>query len=227
MQELIKIEKRNGIETVNARDLWEFIESKQDFSTWIKNRIEKYLFVENEDFTLHKFVVGKATQIDYYISIDMAKELAMVENNLKGKEARQYFIECERKLIASKPKLSEMQESDIITMGYELVLKQNRELKENLLRLIHSTKLYAATEIAKELRLKSAIELNKLLEENKIQYKINGTWVLCAQYSELDYTSIKQQENEHGVIIYDRKWTGKGRDFILNLFKNINNKEVL
>ena len=74
--------------------------------------------------------------------------------------------------------------------------------------------------IAKELGFKSAIELNKELEARKIQYKMNGTWVLSARYSEAGYTSIKQNELENGAIIYDRKWTGLGRDFLINLFNN-------
>jgi phage antirepressor YoqD-like protein len=86
-------------------------------------------------------------------------------------------------------------------------------------RLIHDNKTYTTTEIAKEMNLKSAIELNKILEENGIQYKMNGTWVLTAKYSNLDYESIKQQELDNGTIIYNRHWTGKGRDFILSLDK--------
>lgn len=103
MDQLIKIESGNGIETVNARELHEFIESKQDFSTWIKNRILKYGFIEGVDFTIHKFVESKATKIDYHISIDMAKELSMVENNEKGRQARRYFIEMEKKAKAALP----------------------------------------------------------------------------------------------------------------------------
>ena len=97
MNELIKIEERDGIETVNARELHEFLESGRQFGNWITQRIESYGFVEGVDFTINKFVIGKATQKDYYISIDMAKELSMVENNEKGKEARQYFIAVEKK----------------------------------------------------------------------------------------------------------------------------------
>ena len=98
------------VETVSARELHEFLGSKQDFSTWIKNRIEKYEFVENQDFIkLHKKMeLSKTGQmgIEYFVSVGMAKELAMVENNEKGKQARQYFIECERKLREHQAKLA-------------------------------------------------------------------------------------------------------------------------
>ena len=106
MNELIKLQPQtingNAVETVSARELHEFLESKQDFSTWIKNRIERYEFVENQDFIkLHKKMeLSKTGQmaVEYFVSVGMAKELAMVENNEKGMQVRKYFIECEKKL---------------------------------------------------------------------------------------------------------------------------------
>lgn len=99
---LIPITENNGKRAVNARDLHAFLESKQDFSTWIKNRIDKYDLVENVDYVLlHNFVEqvsGTKHRIDYALTIDAAKELSMVEGNEKGKEARRYFIACEKKL---------------------------------------------------------------------------------------------------------------------------------
>ena len=85
-------------------------------------------------------------------------------------------------------------------------------------KLLHQNKLYTTSEIAKELGLRSATQLNNLLAEKKIQYKQNRTWLLYSRYSELGLVSIKQVILDNGNIIYDRKWTGKGRDFILNLF---------
>jgi len=96
MNELIKITEQNGQQAVNARDLHCFLESKQDFSDWIKNRIEKYGFVENQDFEVfHNFMEKGRPRIEYALSIHCAKELAMVEGNERGKEARLYFIKCE------------------------------------------------------------------------------------------------------------------------------------
>ena len=85
-------------------------------------------------------------------------------------------------------------------------------------KLVHQNKLYTTSEIAKELGLSSATKINNLLSEKKIQYKQNKTWLLYSKYSELGLVSIKQDVLDNGKIIYDRKWTGKGRDFILNLF---------
>lgn len=86
-------------------------------------------------------------------------------------------------------------------------------------KLLHQNKLYTTSEIAKELGLSSATKLNNLLAEKKMQYKQNGTWLLYSKYSEMELVSIKQQALDNGKIIYDRKWTGKGRDFILNKFE--------
>ncbi|QHJ82924.1 antA/AntB antirepressor family protein [uncultured Bartonella sp.] len=89
------------IQTVNARDLHAFLENGDKFATWIKDKIETYNFVENQDFmsfseNTEKPKGGRPSK-EYAISLDMAKELAMVERNEKGKQARQYFIECERR----------------------------------------------------------------------------------------------------------------------------------
>ena len=90
------------------------MEVQTRFNDWIKNRIEQYDFVENQDFlvvTEKKVTMTdageKATLIkEYHITLDMAKELAMVERTEKGKQARQYFIECERKLRETQAKLA-------------------------------------------------------------------------------------------------------------------------
>ncbi|MBF0229182.1 MAG: antA/AntB antirepressor family protein [Desulfamplus sp.] len=86
----------NGQQTVNARNLHEFIENKDHFTTWITDRIKQYDFVENQDFVSfsENSEKGRPKQ-EYHITIDMAKELSMVERNEKGKQARQYFIKME------------------------------------------------------------------------------------------------------------------------------------
>lgn len=97
-----------SIQTVNARLLWKWIESKSRFNDWIKRRIQEGRFQENKDFitVLKKMKVINqqvtthvGDPIEYYISLDMAKHLAMMERNDKGFEARQYFIQCERELL--------------------------------------------------------------------------------------------------------------------------------
>ncbi len=103
-------------------------------------------------------------------------------------------------------------------------LKKERDekakLQEKITLLTHTKKTYTTTEIAKELGFRSARELNKKLEDMKIQYKVNDTWVLSAKYADKGYESIKQISLINGNIVYDRRWTQKGREFLLELFKN-------
>jgi phage anti-repressor protein len=96
----------NGIPTVNARDVHKALESKKDFSDWIKARINKYGFVEGKDYTVVETLSSPSqgnaksrpqTLKEYHVSLSMAKELAMVENTEKGKAARLYFIEAEER----------------------------------------------------------------------------------------------------------------------------------
>lgn len=88
------------VRTVNARELHEQLQVASDFRNWIKNRIQKYGFIENQDFVTFGKNLPKLgrPQVDYFITIDMAKELCMVENNEQGRIARQYFIEKEKEL---------------------------------------------------------------------------------------------------------------------------------
>lgn len=108
--------------------------------------------------------------------------------------------------------------------GIELLtrLKEERSARVEAERtnsiLMHVNKTYTMTEIAKEIGLKSATELNKILSDKKIQYKVNGTWVMYSDYSNCGYEEIKQDVLDSGRVIYHRKITQIGRRFILNLF---------
>lgn len=103
MNELITIGQaqfgEKTVPAVNARELHAYLGSGQEFRHWIKNRIEQYGFVRHADYVTAEKPIRGATAVEYYISIDMAKELAMVERNEQGKRARQYFIECERRAL--------------------------------------------------------------------------------------------------------------------------------
>jgi anti-repressor protein len=93
-----------GVEqlTADARELHKKLESGNDFSTWFASRIKKLKFVENQHFILllqsqeKKSGSGGSNKKDYALTLGMARELSMIENNEKGQQARRYFIECER-----------------------------------------------------------------------------------------------------------------------------------
>ena len=115
MSELIPIISNGDIKAVDGRTLHEFVEISSKFADWIKNRIEKYDFVENQDYQMvSKNLESGGQSKDYIISLDMAKELAMVENNEKGKQARKYFIEVEKKSVALQSALSPLTHEEMM-----------------------------------------------------------------------------------------------------------------
>lgn len=88
------------VQLCDARELHSFLQVRRDFTTWIKARIGKYGFQAGSDYLLTKFgeqhPSGLKYRDSYKLTLDMAKELAMVENNEQGRMARRYFIDCER-----------------------------------------------------------------------------------------------------------------------------------
>ncbi|WP_375680203.1 MULTISPECIES: antA/AntB antirepressor family protein [unclassified Bartonella] len=90
------------VQTVNARELHSFLEVGKKFADWITERINKYNLVENQDFVCFPILGSKGrgghNRKDYHLTLSVAKELSMLENNKKGREARLYFIKCERLL---------------------------------------------------------------------------------------------------------------------------------
>lgn len=95
-------EDKQARNVINARELHGFLESGRQFANWIQERIEKYGFSQGEDFEVFNEIVknpqGGRPTTEYLLTLDTAKEIAMVENNEKGRQVRKYFIECERRL---------------------------------------------------------------------------------------------------------------------------------
>lgn len=152
--ELIKIETNiNGEKIVSAWELWKFLDISYSFSTWIKRRIEKYDFIENEDFVVVTSTGVKLgnPQEDYILSLDMAKELAIIEKSPAGRVARRYFIQCEkkyRKLLDEKhsKEIQALQEND----SSEFYLKKIEALENNYQEVQKFIKeLYEESELLK------------------------------------------------------------------------------
>lgn len=110
-------------QVVNARELWKALESKQDFSTWVKKRLQEVDAEENRDYTLLHIkmeqVSGAKHLIDYIVTMDTAKEMAMLERSEKGKMVRRYFIESEKryrelKIIRARSKAERRLFTDIL-----------------------------------------------------------------------------------------------------------------
>jgi anti-repressor protein len=131
--ELIKIAEAEiagaVVQTVNARDLHAFLENRDHFATWVGDRIRQYDFKEGVDFVSfsESSEKGGRPRVEYALTIDMAKELAMVERNEKGKQARLYFIECERRAKAH-PTIDVRNPSTLTSIALQLI-EVNKELE--------------------------------------------------------------------------------------------------
>ncbi|HAX9572439.1 antA/AntB antirepressor family protein [Escherichia coli] len=115
---------------VNARDLHSFLDVGKRFASWIVERIAEYGFVENQDFMIISQVrekIGRGRPAkDYHLTLDTAKELAMVERNEKGRQIRRYFIECEKKLRSMQP-AQQFTDEEIILLCYMQVQMENAQ----------------------------------------------------------------------------------------------------
>ena len=98
MGELIPIRNNDGRQAVMGRDLHAFLEIQSNYTTWIARLIEKYGFIAGQDFIpkMEESSGGRPSE-NHVLTLDMAKEISMVQNNDKGRQARRYFIECERR----------------------------------------------------------------------------------------------------------------------------------
>lgn len=109
-------------QVVDGRELHAFLKNGKQFSDWIKQRIGQYGFEENQDFAIaspkSEAKRGGHNRVDYHLTLDMAKELSMVENNEQGRMARRYFIDMERKAL-SPPALPAPIQQQELTLDYD------------------------------------------------------------------------------------------------------------
>ena len=169
MDSLIQISKNTigdaEINSVNAREIHSYLEIKTPFSMWIKRAIEKYDFEDGQDFTTHKFVNGKATQTDYIVSFDMAKELCLVEPNEKGKETRKYFINFEK------------QHQRILTTSEQIILlaQGHQEVEQRLTQIEHKIENDITLTSAQKFHLKQLV--SKRAYELKENHKLEDSFM--------------------------------------------------
>lgn len=232
MRQLIQIHEQDGQKLVNARELHEFLESKQQYSDWIKNRIEKYEFIKGQDYVsfsenYEKPHGGRPTK-QHGLTIDMAKELCMVENNDKGRQARRYFIEVEKQYTTSQLKAPSRKELAQWVIDLE---NENEKAKKKIHSLEQKTELmdrvldadekidigqaakildlpFGRNTLFQKLRDKGVFFKNR--NEPKQQYVKQGYFVLKEKYIE--------RNAHHGFVVVKVLVTQRGLEFINNLF---------
>lgn len=177
----------DSVKTVNARAIWSYLESKQDFSTWVKGRIEKGGFVENEDYLLHKFMEqlpsGAKAKIDYYCTLDMAKHLGLMEGNAKGKIVRKYFVFCDklaRRLVEERVKtVTNPLEVSNLNARLDSLEAELLEVKKNNTKPKLSKKNdgnYSFTQVCELLNLDAASFRPYMVEHNMVSWDGDSWW---------------------------------------------------
>ncbi|EAI4579394.1 phage antirepressor Ant [Campylobacter coli] len=171
------------INSANAREIFQFLNSEQEYANWIKNRISHYDFIENQDYIIELVYTKGRPRKEYYVTLDMAKELCMVENNEKGRQARRYFIECEKRL--KNIEAEQMQKLAFRqSLGYKSQLAQQKEKYENKIKALKYD-----LEKKKELSFKRKLSKEELLELRKILARDYG--ILCIKEWEMSLVAEK------------------------------------
>ena len=155
-------------QAVSARELYDFLQPTERFANWFERQLQ-YGFVVNQDYLGCEVFNALARQSlqDYFISVDMAKEISMIQRSDNGKQARQYFIDCERKVSKSAPSFQIPQ-----TLGEALQLAANQalQIEQDAPKVAHYNKvvdrhtLLTATQVGQKLNM-SAVKLNRVLDE--------------------------------------------------------------
>lgn len=242
MNELIKITYQNDEPAVSARDLYEFLEVGADYRHWFPRMCE-YGFTTGQDFNPVKIdrvqdeggrMVNRTVD-DAILTLDMAKEICMLQRNEKGKRARQYFIQLEKdwnspeKVMARALRIADKKITELETDRLALEKENERQrqeiadfqpMRQYLDTILSSTSTLATTQIAADYGL-SAKQLNRILHEEGIQRNVNGQWILYRKHMGKGYTKSAtlciqhtHRESENKLHTY---WTQKGRVMIHNI----------
>lgn len=155
-------------QAVSARELYDFLQPTERFASWFDRQLQ-YGFVDNQDYLGCEVFNALARQSlqDYFVTIDMAKEISMIQRSDKGKQARQYFIECERK---AKQVVPAFQIPQTLGEALQLAADQAKQLELAAPKVAHYDKvvdrhtLLTATQVGQKIGL-SAIMLNRVLDE--------------------------------------------------------------
>lgn len=225
---------------VSAKDLREALEIKTAFRVWFPRMCE-FGFIEGKDYTkVYQKSYGSRTnqtEVDYDLSVDMAKHICMIQRNEKGKAYRQYFLELEkawnspekvmaRALQFAQQQIDELQNRcrvlKIETERQETLIREYRPKAQYLDNVMHSKSLVLTTQIAKDYGMSGA-KFNALLSSLGVQYKMRDQWLLYAPYQDKGYTASTAFEIQHEdgtmTVRYQTEWTQRGRRFLYLLLK--------
>lgn len=218
-------------QTINARDLHSFLEVQSRFADWIKNRIEKYDFTENDDYIKVSKILEtyKGYQIDYFLTLEMAKELSMVENNEKGRQARKYFIEKEKEANEKQIVLPANYKEALKSLIYKIEEKERLQIEfnkqEDTLKNISQVKnCYGLRETAKKLAVQEK-NLKHYLQMQGWSMYLDGNINPTAYATKNNFALISHELNKQQGKFYPQfKITQKGFEYLAKNRHEIINK---
>lgn len=224
MNKLIPTHQNDNDEIlVTGRDLHKFLEVKDNYTDWFK-RMSTYGFDENIDFISisekSDKPQGGRPRVNHHIKIDMAKEVSMLQRNEKGKQARRYFIEIEKKW--NSPEMIIQRAMQLQQRKIEKLESEKKELlpKATYYDLVlQSDDLLSTTQIAKDFGM-GAPTLNKVLHELGVQYKKGHRWYLYYEHQDKGYAQSKTWAINADETKDHMYWTQKGRLFIYETLKD-------
>lgn len=239
MNELIEVTYDSGKPTVSGRKLHEALGIESNYTTWFKRMCE-YGFIEGKDFIPKmEESTGGRPSTDHLMTLDMAKEICMIQRSPEGKKFREYFIAVEKawndpvlimgRAYEAQKAITEKLNAQVLQLEGTVAV-QTQQISELQPKasyydvVLNSKDLLSTTKIAKDYG-KSAIWLNTWLHEQGIQYKQGDIWLLYQKYAEQGYTNTKTQTfNGSDGEIHTKVhtyWTQKGRLFIYEQLKAV------
>lgn len=245
MDELIRINYDSDRPTVNGRDLHDALQIKTAYKDWFPRMCE-YGFFEGTDFcSFLSESSGGRPAVNHQLTIDMAKQLCMIQRTEIGRKFRQYFIQVEEAwnspeaVMARALQFANQQLALLKHQNMELtdtIAVQNQQILEMKPKVsyydvvLNCKDLISTSAIAKDYG-KSAIWMNRYLHEKGVQFKQGDIWLLYQKYAQKGYTSTKTHsypgsdgETHTKVHTY---WTQKGRLFIYELMKSDGMKPLI
>ena len=228
------INQDDGRIAVSGRTLHEFLEVKTRYNDWFKRMVD-YGFEENKDFgaIAQKRVTAQGNETvyqDHVLTLDMAKELSMIQRTDRGKQARQYFIAVEKEYNKLMARALQVANKELATLRVQndqqkQIIGELQPKADYTDRILRSTSLVTIGQIAKDYGM-SARAMNALRHELKVQYKQSDQWFLYACYHDKGYTHSETIEIPHKsdpaktFVKMNTKWTQKGRLFLYELLKD-------
>lgn len=237
MNDLIKINYQNDRYTTSARDLWEFLDRPHsEFMKWF-SRYSEYGFIENADFRVIDKLVGNPRggrpATDYEITVDMAKELSMLQKTDKGKMARRYFIELEKKWNSPEAIMARaLKMADAKMIEYkENIVQLEGKIEEDKPKVLFAEAVESSEDVILVKEMATILSQRGFeIGQNQLYQYLRDNEFLCKRVGDMYHLPTKKYQhlfkvtkrtvqNSKGTLVKNTpKITGKGQLYFMKKF---------